>query len=252
MTINDILYILKSQEDSRKLSDALHELEMTLENPMDEFLEEVRFDFLMEDGIQIISSMIRRIDMENGVIHRGLNLLFQVAEDNACHWHCIWKSFGEREGMIQFLEAHCSNPDIFTSALNLCRRVSYFQLLCFEAKDLLRWMPLWDLLLCGIENYIDRCQDIFSLFCHFLESVNEDLIPVEMHVRIQFALQRGLKALQQSSNDFEFQAMTFDSVLSRYRKNDDDGNNNHKEATSTRRMTPQNDCYMLIPCSAAA
>ena len=250
MTINEILYILKSQDDTRKISDALYALEMTLDDPMDEFLEEVRFDFLMEDGIQILSNVIRRIDMENGAIYRGMNLLFQVAEENACHWHCIWTSLGEREGMIQFLEAHCTHPEIFSSALNLCRRVSYYQLLRFEAKDLLRWMPLWDLLLCGIENYIDRCHDIFSMFCHFLESVNDDLIPIEMHVRIQFALQRGLKALQQSSsNDFEFQEMTFDSVLSRYR-NHDGGN---KEGNGRRRTTQQNDhCYMLIPCSAAA
>ena len=249
MTINDILYILKSQEDSRKLSHALCELETTLENPVDELLDDVRFDFLMDDGIQIICNVIRRIDMESGAIQRGLSLLFLVAEENACHWHCVWKSLGEREGMIQFLESHCANPDIFTSALILCRRVSYFQLMRFEAKDLLRWMPLWDLLLCGIENYIERFHDIFSLFCHFLESVGDDLIPVEMHGRIQFALQRGLKALQQSNTDFEFQEMTFDTVLARYRHHEAGSKD---EGSTTRRTTQQNDYYMLIPCSAAA
>ncbi len=242
--MNDTLHVLQSQEEVKYLSQALLVLDRMLdqiEDPDEEYLEEIRFDFFMEDGIQTISKVIRRDDMAYSDIQRGLNLLFRVAEENACHWQCIWESMGEREGLIQFLEAHCWHEEIFTSALNLCRKISTFQLLRVEPKDILRWMPLWDLILCGIECYIDRSDVIFFFFCHFLESHEETLIPVEMHNRIGFALIRGLAALQQSDTDYEFQKLTFARIISRYTQ---DG--------KRRQNSNQTDCCMFIPCSAAA
>lgn len=243
VTMHDVLHILKSHEDLVQVSHALRQLDGMLDHD-DEYLEEARFDFMMEDGIQTIGSLIRRANLRDSDIHRGMNLMFRVAEDNACHWQCIWESIGEREGIIQILEVHGSNEYIFMCALNLCRRISNFQLLQVEAKDILRWIPLWDLLLCGVESCMDRCVDIFLLFCLFVESQKDELIPFEMHGRIGFALVRGLESLRGSDADYNFLKMTLESIVSRFTDGAHTIRHNNKKQTD-------HPC-MFIPCSPAA
>jgi hypothetical protein len=255
--MNQILSKLKSEKDVEQSSLALQQLYSLFEQPeggSQHCQEEIHFDFFMEDGIQTVSNAIRREGLDVAGIHQGLKLMFRVSEENACHWGSIWDSMGKLDGMIHFLETHCANESLFTSALELCRKISQFRLLGVEAKDILRWMPLWDLLLCGVESYIDRSHVFFS-FCHLLESQKDELIPVEMRGRISLAITRGLETLQLRAPENQIQITTFRTSLSRFALDDDEdsssSNTNGGNIGGETGSKSYNRC-MFIPCSAAA
>jgi hypothetical protein len=253
--MNHILSKLKSEKDVDQLSLALHELYTLFEQPegSQHCQDEIHFDFFMEDGIQIVSHAIRQEGIDVGGIHQGLKLMFQVAEENACHWQCVWDSIGQLDGMIHFLETQGTNEILFSTALDICRKLSQFRLLGVEAKDIIRWMPLWDLLLCGVESYIDRSHVFFS-FCQFLESQKDELIPMEMRGRISFATVRGLETLRLRAPENQLRITTFRTTLSRFMLDDEDSSSissTNGESSGETKTRFYNRC-MFIPCSAAA
>lgn len=257
--MNNVLSKLKSEKDVEQVSVGLQQLFTLFEEKADEeesqqkvCQEEIHFDFFMEDGIQIVAHAIRCEDLNAADIHRGLELMFLVAEENACHWECIWDEMGKLDGMIHFLETHCSNECLFASALQVCQKLSHFRILEAEAKDILRWMPLWDLLLYGVESFIDHGQVFFN-FCHLLESQKDELIPVEMCGRISLAIIRGLDALQLIAPENQLQIPTFRTVFSRFTMD------NNASSSNTSGLFMGGDIgskaysrCMFIPCSAAA
>ena len=254
--MNEILFKLKSEKDVEQVSSSLTKLFALFDQHPDETYDhqnEIRFDFFMEDGIQVVSNAIRCDNLDDNDIKQGLKLMFQLAEENACHWQCIWESMGQLDGMIHFLETHSANESLFTKALDLCRKISQFRLLGVEAKDLLRWMPLWDLLLCGVEFYIERSHVFFS-FCHLLESQKDNLIPLEMRARIHFTILRGLETLHPfAPEENQFRITASLTVLSRFTLDEENkpSYDTNGEDLGVAGSKSYSRC-MFIPCSAAA
>lgn len=251
--MNDVLSRIESEADAEQVSLALRQLygrffKQTEDQSEPQCHEEIFFDFFMEDGIQIVSTAIRREDLDAQDIYQGLKLMFQAGQEHACHMQCIWDSMGRLDGIIHFLEIHCTNESIFTSILKLCTNLSQSRLLGVEAKEILRWMPLWDLLLCGVESCSDQSQVFFS-FCHLLESQKDELVPVEMRGRIRCAIIRGIEILHLRAPENQPQMPTSKTLLSRFSPDHDDCTSGvDMIGTGSKSLSR----CMFIPCSAAA
>ena len=155
--------------------------------------EEVYLDFFMEDGISTLSNVIQNDNVSSERISQAFDVLFRVAGDNACHWKEIWEAFGRLDGMIRFLDKHLTNKQLFVRALDFCTQLSSFNLLRSRAIDVLRWIPLWDLLIEGVEIFFEEDDQIFYSFCHLLEGQQDGWIPLELYGRIVLLLTRGLQ-----------------------------------------------------------
>lgn len=195
--------ILKRVSDNQSSEDqciALQMIRACLEESTDASIvspgvneDESVLDFIMGDGIHVITKAILQNHTNSENVKQGLSILFCVAKETTCHWKTIWDSLGQLEGTTKLLESHQASPCIFAATLNLLTQTANCHLLEVEAKDYLRiWMPLWDLLLQGLERYQSE-SDIFLAFCTFLRMQQHTGIPMEMHSRICLCLTYGTR-----------------------------------------------------------
>jgi hypothetical protein len=196
--MNNILDQLRSHHSNPgKISAGIHELhgKIVVDSEGDkEKHNALCFDFLMEDGISLLTAAIRSDKVSPERVKQGFDVLFQVSEENACHWQDVWLSFGKLDGIILFLENHSSVKSSFARALDLCSRLSQFRLLQAEAEDTVRWLPFWGLLLEGVETFYEADERIFCSFCNLLDNQKDKWIPLEIYGRISLLLTRGIQS----------------------------------------------------------
>jgi len=213
--------------------------------------DEAYLDFFMEDGISTLSKVIQNDKVRSERISQAFDVLFRVAGDNACHWKEIWEAFGKLDGMIRFLDNHLTNKQLFVRALEFCTQLSHFKLLRSQAIHVLRWIPLWDLLIEGVETFSEEDDQVLYLFCQLLEGQKDEWIPLELYGRIVLLLtSRGLhrckgeRSFPESSMVHRIRERFFMEAIARGGATPVNGGSRLRITSST--------THMFIPSSAAA
>jgi hypothetical protein len=192
-SVTEMLKTLKDETDGEAPTRTMEKLYKSLiDDAKNIKSDESMFDFVMEDGFKVVAEAIRQNHSSSLSVHQGFSVLFAIADDTPiCHWRCIWDSLGGLCGAISLLEDHRMDYFVVCDMLFLLSQTMEHGILLFEAKEMIQWLILLDLLLEGVENNLHEHEVCRSL-CHFLRKRENDFRLVEMHQRIIYCLSQGI------------------------------------------------------------
>ena len=148
-----------------------------------------KLDFVMEDGIQTIVTVISSKGCPSLQVHQGMCILRTIADDSMFHLLSSFDAIGGLAGIVELLENHHTEATVLKDVFFLLYKLMKNEILNYDAEKVLRWMSLFDLLAEGVEANLHHV-DVFKSFCFFL-TINPSP-PQELRQRITLCLRRGL------------------------------------------------------------
>eukprot|EP00980_Cylindrotheca_fusiformis_P013607 scaffold3502_cov111-Cylindrotheca_fusiformis.AAC.2 len=189
---------LKGDQDSRSF--AIEALFRSLVVDDSNEAEGSKFDFVMDDGIDMISSAILKDDCSTFHIIQGFKIIFAIAEDSKCHWQSVFGAIGEFDGIIRLLEHHHMNVSILSQVIFMMSKLCECGVHCFHPSQVLRWLCFFDLLLEGVEENLTNVE-LFRSFCLYIGVRQyENFPPQEVHERVLACVLLGMDAHRAISN----------------------------------------------------
>ncbi|CAJ1961635.1 unnamed protein product [Cylindrotheca closterium] len=175
--------------------------------------EESKFDFIMDDGIEMMAQAILDRTCSSEHIAQGLRILFAIAEESRCHWISVFNGMGRVKGIFEFLEFYRLNSTILSKILFLMTKLAEHGIFHFKASHVIRSIWFFDLILEGLEEH-PGSMDLYQAFCQYMGCYKKRCPPREVHQRIVTYLMNGL-ASASNSNSLECKA-SGRSVLERF------------------------------------
>jgi hypothetical protein len=189
--------------------------------------DESKFDFVMDDGIDMMTRAI--VDKDCSTLHivQGFHILFAIAEDSKWHWQSVFDGIGGINGIMNLLEYHRMDSTILSNILFMMSKLSKFGFHRFQGSQIVRWLSFFDLVLEGVEENVNSLE-VFRSFCLYMRIQSDNSCPPqEVHERILICVCRGLDA---HPENLECQQVG-QSILLRFQPD---------ETTGVLRMVPAN------------
>lgn len=192
--------------------------------------EESKLDFVMDDGIDMVTRAIVESDCSTLHIVQGFQILFAIAEDSRWHWQSVFDGIGGIDGIITLLEHHRMDMTILSKVIFMLSKLSDYGVHRFQEFQIMRWLSFFDLILEGVEENV-RDVETFKSFCLYMRADTEKCPPHEVHGRILACVGIGLRVHREDS---ECQRLG-ESILLRFLSYDTMESTNQNRSTA-----PQN------------
>lgn len=152
--------------------------------------DEIQFDFVMGDGIDIMIYAIQQEGCPSQQIHQTFQILLEIAKSSKCHWQTIFKSIGGIDGIIKILEGRQMEYSILCDILDMATRLIQSDVLKIQGSQIVIWLSFYDLILEGMEANVSNLDTFYS----FLQFIQIQTSHIQMHQRIFSIFCRGRDA----------------------------------------------------------
>ena len=152
--------------------------------------DEIQFDFVMSDGIDIMIYAIQQEGCPSQQIHQTFQILLEIAKSSKCHWQTIFKSIGGIDGIIKILEGRQMDYFILCDIFDMMTRLIQSDVLKIQGSQIVIWLSFYDLILEGMEANVSNLDTFYS----FLQFIQIQTSHIQMHQRIFSLFCRGRDA----------------------------------------------------------
>ena len=189
--MSTLLRKLQQQDSPRRSSSLIETMFQSLIVDKEIEREESKFDFIMEDGVEIIAAVIKNKKCSSEQAAQGFRILFAIAEESYCHWLIVFHALGEMEGILRFLENHRLDSSVMNKIFFLMTKLAELGIFHFKASQALRCICFFDLVLEGLEQHREST-DLYQSFCMYMDCYRMSCPPQEIRQRIGSYLLDGL------------------------------------------------------------
>lgn len=173
--------------------------------------EESKFDFIMDDGINMMTKAIVDRKCSSEQVAQGFQILFAIAEECRCHWLGVFKGLGGIKGILDFLEFHRLDSFVLSKMMFLMVKLAEHDIFYFKASQVIQSIGFFDLILEGLEKHPDS-PELYKLFCQYMKLYEKRCPPPEVRQRIGTYLLNGI-----TSHDINSECQAIGrSVLKRF------------------------------------